>query len=252
MTTVSKKSIELSVLSQINQLKESQGKWDGLGVTERVGQLTAWHQALVTSDLVSEHHDWHYAMRMIELKLEHALSHLQTIDSLPGPTGESNSLSTAGRGVWLVGIEKNMPLTAFFGQLITTLVAGNSVMLSVVEPDLDYVNKLIKLFNPLAKSGLALGDIIALTTHDNVESLCRLDLINGVAFTGQKNVTQRLYQLISQRTGEIIPVVFENEPKRLPIISSDSYCLHFITEKTITINVTAIGGNASLLELGAG
>ncbi|MQM30693.1 MAG: bifunctional proline dehydrogenase/L-glutamate gamma-semialdehyde dehydrogenase, partial [Candidatus Accumulibacter phosphatis] len=46
---------------------------------------------------------------------------------LPGPTGESNSLSLHGRGVFVCISPWNFPLAIFVGQVAAALAAGNTV-----------------------------------------------------------------------------------------------------------------------------
>src|SRR2546430_1518277 len=47
---------------------------------------------------------------------------------LPGPTGESNTLSLHGRGVFVCISPWNFPLAIFTGQITAALVAGNAVV----------------------------------------------------------------------------------------------------------------------------
>ena len=47
---------------------------------------------------------------------------------LPGPTGELNELSLAGRGVFACVSPWNFPLAIFIGQVAAALVTGNAVV----------------------------------------------------------------------------------------------------------------------------
>ena len=53
--------------------------------------------------------------------------------ALPGPTGESNELTLAGRGVFLCISPWNFPLAIFTGQLAAALAAGNTVIAKPAE-----------------------------------------------------------------------------------------------------------------------
>ncbi|WP_305846204.1 hypothetical protein [Photobacterium kishitanii] len=57
---------------------------------------------------------------------------------------------------------------------------------------------------------------------------------------------------LAQREGVLAQLVAELDGELVPVIGSQHYCLRFITERTRTINITAVGGNATLLELGCG
>src|SRR5690606_41918456 len=48
--------------------------------------------------------------------------------ALPGPTGESNELRLAGRGVFACISPWNFPVAIFTGQIAAALAAGNSVI----------------------------------------------------------------------------------------------------------------------------
>ena len=48
--------------------------------------------------------------------------------ALPGPTGESNALRLAGRGVFVCISPWNFPLAIFMGQVTAALVVGNAVL----------------------------------------------------------------------------------------------------------------------------
>jgi RHH-type proline utilization regulon transcriptional repressor/proline dehydrogenase/delta 1-pyrroline-5-carboxylate dehydrogenase len=52
---------------------------------------------------------------------------------LPGPTGESNSLSLHGRGVFVCISPWNFPLAIFVGQVAAALAAGNTVLAKPAE-----------------------------------------------------------------------------------------------------------------------
>ncbi|MCO4788283.1 1-pyrroline-5-carboxylate dehydrogenase, partial [Vibrio cholerae] len=48
----------------------------------------------------------------------------------------------------------------------------------------------------------------------------------------------------------IVSLVSETDLLTLPVAHDPHLSLRFITERTRTINITAVGGNATLLELG--
>src|SRR5690606_27230665 len=54
-------------------------------------------------------------------------------EAMPGPTGESNTLALAGRGVFVCISPWNFPLAIFSGQVAAALAAGNSVIAKPAE-----------------------------------------------------------------------------------------------------------------------
>jgi RHH-type proline utilization regulon transcriptional repressor/proline dehydrogenase/delta 1-pyrroline-5-carboxylate dehydrogenase len=53
--------------------------------------------------------------------------------TLPGPTGESNTLRLCGRGAWVCISPWNFPLAIFTGQVAAALVTGNTVLAKPAE-----------------------------------------------------------------------------------------------------------------------
>lgn len=140
---------------------------------------------------------------------------------LPGPTGESNQFELHARGIVLcLGLNEQSLLS----QCVQALAAGNAVL--AVTPRASIVLRIL-LDNdfPIA----AINGIL------DTELLKSLD-VNLVALHANRSVIQPLRQALAAREGPIIPVITE-------IISPASY----ITERSICIDTTAAGGNASLL-----
>ena len=54
-------------------------------------------------------------------------------EAMPGPTGESNTLSLRGRGVFVAISPWNFPLAIFLGQITAALMAGNAVLAKPAE-----------------------------------------------------------------------------------------------------------------------
>src|SRR3546814_10047123 len=54
-------------------------------------------------------------------------------ESLPSPTGETNTLQLAGRGVFACISPWNFPLAIFIGQVAAALATGNSVLAKPAE-----------------------------------------------------------------------------------------------------------------------
>lgn len=108
--------------------------------------------------------------------------------SLPGPTGEDNTLKLEGRGIFVCISPWNFPLAIFTGQVVAALMAGNAVLAKPAEQTPLIAYKAVELMHEagVSKNALQLlpgdGNIGALLVqHKNV---------GGVAFTGSTEVAR--------------------------------------------------------------
>ncbi len=140
---------------------------------------------------------------------------------LPGPTGESNQFLLGSRGTVLcLGPYKE----ALLDQSVQALAAGNAV-LAVAPNAKDVLRPLLKEKRlPLA----------ALDGSVDPATVAGLDL-DAVAFAGAADTRAALRQALAGRDGPITPLIVET--------GASAYC----TERTVCIDTTAAGGNASLL-----
>jgi delta 1-pyrroline-5-carboxylate dehydrogenase len=167
-----------------------------------------------------------------------------TTYQLVSPTGETNELYTTGRGVSLLVIDASEDAAAkpAVALLTALLTAGNSV---IVCCDNSMLNGVIMT----ACMGAGLSDgLVQFAPTETYRSLFEDDIRN-VAFVGEELVSWKINKLLAARPGVIVPLVAETDLQALPVCSDPMLALRFITERTCTTNITAIGGNAMLLEL---
>lgn len=174
---------------------------------------------------------------------KHIVSHVY---SLNGPTGETNELYTAGRGVGVLVVDtqhQNAPL-AIGSILAAMLTAGNSVIIcggegAMMEP----------LLSALKQANLPIN-LVQCISFDGYQDLLDEDIYN-FAFVGSEQDLVGLNKQLALRSGAITALVSETDFDELPHSQDPKLVLRFITERTRTINITAVGGNATLLELGS-
>lgn len=128
---------------------------------------------------------------------------------LPGPTGEDNRLSYPPKGTIAV-------------------ICGDEDYRAVAD-DMAYC------------ATLAGNVVISAQSYEELP----LD-IDGVVYCGPKDEIIALNQKLANRAGSIILRFFISDANRTPLPEDIHY---FVTEKTVTINTAAIGGNAELLGL---
>lgn len=172
----------------------------------------------------------------------HTLSH---VHDLPGPTGESNQLYLMGRGRVLVTGDACATPRAMVGQLIAALLCGNSVVLQWPEHN-DWCHHLVEKAHQF---GIPSGVLLAQSVKAKAANL-NLEPLSAVALAGTDQTAREINAILAERSGVIVQLIWESHPEECFNLLQPDYLLRFITERTRTINTTAVGGNATLLELG--
>ena len=149
--------------------------------------------------------------------------------ALPGPTGEQNTLKLHPRGTILcLGGDGTDVLAR---QIALALIAGNKV----VTPRTDETAPLLDMLKDTLKDAAIPEDRLEDCSPEHAEALRDGD-IAGIAIDGQEREAIGAY--LCQREGAILPLLSAfDDPER------------FYHERTVTINTTAAGGNASLLAM---
>jgi RHH-type proline utilization regulon transcriptional repressor/proline dehydrogenase/delta 1-pyrroline-5-carboxylate dehydrogenase len=128
--------------------------------------------------------------------------------ALPGPTGESNRLELAGRGVFACISPWNFPLAIFTGQIAAALMAGNAVIAKPAEQTPCIAATMVALLHEAGVPRDALR--IAVGTGEAVGApLVRHPAIAGVVFTGSFETARAINQALAARDGPIVPFIAE-------------------------------------------
>ena len=209
--------------------------WNQLGFELRAEILRGWAQQLPLKSAA-----------MVQFQCANALKYAAKHVLMPGPTGESNTLYCSGRGVFIVTAQEGITEEAIVGQLTAALVCGNSVLVCLA--DTQYAERIVAQLEHVE----SLANVITVVSGSALDTLVQHSSTVGVAYCGDVQGAQQLARQLAQREGLLAQLVVELDGITLPIIGSQRYCLRFITERTRTINITAVGGNATLLALGSG
>ena len=156
---------------------------------------------------------------------------------LPGPTGESNVLYLENRGNIICFADKNVSFHFWLLSIVTALATGNTVI--TVVSDLFY------------DQALALRDEFMATGEDKnvfqVAKLCHLSTLlahpalSGVVVDSHCDRKQYISEKLAKRQGAILPVISSEY--------FDKLTQRLLTEKIVSIDITASGGNTSLMTL---
>ncbi|MDO6426773.1 bifunctional proline dehydrogenase/L-glutamate gamma-semialdehyde dehydrogenase PutA [Thalassotalea sp. 1_MG-2023] len=156
---------------------------------------------------------------------------------LPGPTGESNTLYLENRGNIICFADKNTSFHFWTLSLVTALATGNTVI-SVVS-DLFY-DEAIAFRDKFLATGVD-KNVFQVARLRHLSALLDHPALSGVVIDSLCDRKHYISEKLAERQGAILPVIsseyFDNLIQRL------------LTEKTISIDTTASGGNTSLMTL---
>ena len=177
---------------------------------------------------------------VVSFHLREAQALLAAPIDLKGATGETNELYAVGRGVTLIIVEDGAGFTAL-AFLTAALAAGNSVIIASDD------RVLCATLNPaLACFPYHLVQLVSYAlSHELMESDPRC-----VAYVGNSETERRINRHLADREGAIVALCSETDLQATPLAHDPFLSLRFVTERVRTIDVTAVGGNATLLASG--
>ena len=144
-----------------------------------------------------------------------------SVEALPGPTGESNTLQLAGRGVFVCISPWNFPLAIFTGQIAAALAAGNSVIAKPAEQTNLIGHAAVKL---LHEAGIPV-DVLQFLPGDGATvgaALTRDPRVAGVAFTGSTDTARAINRALAARDAAIGVLIAETGGQNALIADSSA------------------------------
>jgi len=156
---------------------------------------------------------------------------------LPGPTGESNIIYLENRGNVICFADEKVSFHFWVMSLVTALATGNTVV--TVVSDLFY-EEALAFRDKFIATGADRG-VLQVAKLAHLETMLAHPALAGVVVDSNCDLKHYMSEKLSERNGAILPVItseyFDNLIQRL------------LTEKTISIDTTASGGNTSLMTL---
>jgi RHH-type proline utilization regulon transcriptional repressor/proline dehydrogenase/delta 1-pyrroline-5-carboxylate dehydrogenase len=127
--------------------------------------------------------------------------------TLPGPTGERNTLELRARGPFACISPWNFPLAIFTGQVAAALAAGNTVLAKPAEQTPITAFLATRL---LHEAGVP-ANVLHLLTGDGAvgAALVKDRRVKGVAFTGSNEAAWAIQKALTDRRSEIVPFIAE-------------------------------------------
>jgi len=140
--------------------------------------------------------------------------------ALPSPTGETNTLSLRGRGVFACISPWNFPLAIFTGQVAAALAAGNAVVAKPAEQTPIIASRAVAALYAAGVPADAL--VLAPGPGETIGAWLVADArIAGVAFTGSTAVASSIAQALAART-PIVPLIAETGGQNAMIVDSSA------------------------------
>lgn len=140
---------------------------------------------------------------------------------LPGPTGECNELSLAGRGIFVCISPWNFPLAIFLGQVSAALVTGNVVIAKPAQQTPAIAHYMVQMAHrvgfPKDVIQLLLAKGSSIGKH-----LLPDPRVSGVAFTGSTDVAWSINQTLAARRSVIAPLIAETGGINAMIVDSSA------------------------------
>ncbi len=235
-------------------------KWDGVGIEKRsqclldmadrleqkrdeVLSLLVREAGKTMNDAVAE---WREAVDFCRYYATRAETDFAPCP-LPGPTGESNHLLLAGRGVFACISPWNFPLAIFLGQVAAALVSGNCVIAKPAEQTPLIAGMAVDM---LHQCGIPHDVLHFLPGRGEVigAALTSSPLVDGVAFTGGTETAQAINISLAQRRGAI-PVLIAETGGQNAMIADSSALPEQVVQDVVTSSFQSAGQRCSALRV---
>ena len=143
-------------------------------------------------------------------------------EELTGPTGERNTISLHGRGVFACISPWNFPLAIFTGQISAALAAGNTVLAKPAEQTPLIAHFAVTLMH---RAGVPEDALHLLPGRGEVvgAALVGDPRVAGVAITGATKTARMINQTLANRTGPIVPLIAETGGQNAMIADSSAH-----------------------------
>jgi RHH-type proline utilization regulon transcriptional repressor/proline dehydrogenase/delta 1-pyrroline-5-carboxylate dehydrogenase len=145
---------------------------------------------------------------------------LGTLTTLPGPTGERNTLALVARGsvACVAGT-----LEGLLNQIAATLATGNIALLNATS------------------AGMLPADLPA-AVKDRIQTVAGLESCEFQIALVESMMAKSLHSMLAARSGALVGLISTNEDNSIPL-------WRLLAERALCVNTTAAGGNASLMTL---
>lgn len=210
--------------------------WARRSLNERVSILRQFLASYArrpdNNPLILEH-----TLTALREQLRFAVDLLAAPRILPGPTGESNSLRLEPRGCLLLVLDDDRCNGEYLMAAVSALVAGNSVVGVATQ-------ELLPEWQALVQSMMAAGlpaSLFCLQPLATASELLLGGALAGAMVHARSRHLHAVAQLLATRDGPILPLI--------SCVAPSTLLQQTMLEKSVSIDTTAAGGNASLMTM---
>jgi len=213
-------------------------EWRLSTLTSRLSAVRQLLAKIATVDIVEElAEDLNSTLASARSQLLSVEKRLKKPQVLPGPTGESNTLHLEPRGILVTFADKEVAFEYWTLSIVTALATGNVVV--AVVSDLFYEEALT--YKDKFESTGAPKGVFQVARLKHLEALLEHKDIAGMIVDSSTSRTSRFVQKMALRDGAILPVITAEH--------NDNMIGRLLTEKTVSVDTTASGGNTSLMTM---
>ncbi|HYL00941.1 MAG TPA: bifunctional proline dehydrogenase/L-glutamate gamma-semialdehyde dehydrogenase PutA, partial [Steroidobacteraceae bacterium] len=166
---------------------------------------------------------------------------------MPGPTGERNTLSLHGRGVFVCISPWNFPLAIFTGQITAALAAGNAVVAKPAPATPLIAHAMTRLLHEAGVPPAALQLTPADGPAFGAVALTHPALA-GVAFTGSTATAATINRTLAGRDGPIVALIAETGGVNAMVVDATALPEQ-VVDDAITSAFTSAGQRCSALRV---
>lgn len=213
------------------------GSWAGTSLNNRTSILRQFIARYAKNSGAGDENLLESTLAAARAQLNYAAELLMEPLVLPGPTGESNKLYLDPRGQLIIVLDDAGQNDEYLMAVLSALVAGNSVLALADEALLKPWQSIV---SSMTAAGLPAG-AFSVVPLENWQAVLLSDRACGVMVHATSVHLHAVAQCIATRRGAIIPLISSVSPRAL--------LRQTLVEKTISIDTTAAGGNASLMTM---
>jgi len=229
---------EGKAIGQMSQAKAAEVSWGFTPLNDKISILRQLLAQLSSNKIVlSQEGDLPQTLIDARTQLLFIEKQLASANVLPGPTGESNILYLESRGTVTCLRCQETSFNFWMMSIISALTAGNCVVATVEN---QYFNEVESIANCLLKAGLPAG-VFQVAKLGHLPTVLNHKALAGAVVDNKSPLKKLIGETIAARSGAILPLI--------TAYTNESLFHRLVTEKTVTIDTTAAGGNASLMTM---
>ncbi|PKG37579.1 bifunctional proline dehydrogenase/L-glutamate gamma-semialdehyde dehydrogenase PutA [Psychromonas sp. Urea-02u-13] len=237
-TIMSDEKAKAEATDIMNKANEAEKEWRSTELNTRISCVRQLLAKIAHVEIVEDlADDLNQTLAYARSQLINIEKRLKKPQQLPGPTGESNIIYLENRGNIICYADQGVSFNYWVQSIVTALATGNTVITAVSEL---FYQEALAFRDKFIATGAG-EHVFQVAKLVHFETMLAHPALSGVVVDGGSESKHYVSAKLAQRHGAILPVIsseyFDNLIQRL------------VTEKTISIDTTASGGNTSLMTL---